>query len=74
MSTAELKLDLINKIANIKELYIIEELKNLIDFELDETLYQVNENQRKRLIEAKKDKVITAEEANNEIEKWLNAQ
>ncbi len=74
MSTAELKLDLINKIANIKELYIIEEIKKLIDFELDETHYHVSENQRKRLIEAQKDKVITAEKANNEIEKWLNEQ
>jgi len=72
MSTAELKLDIINTITNLKESYIIEEIKKLLDFELDETIYNVSEEQRKRLIEAKSDKILSESEANNEIEKWLN--
>jgi hypothetical protein len=72
MSTAELKLDIINTITNLKEPYIIEEIKRLLDFELDDNRYKVTENQRKRLSEAKSDKIISESEANTEIEKWLN--
>lgn len=72
MSTAELKLDIINRIANLKELYIIEEIKKLLDFELDDSVYQISDAQRKRLTEAKTDKVLTESQANKEIEEWLN--
>lgn len=72
MSTAELKLDIINRIANLKESYIIEEIQKLLDFELDKDVYQLSDEQRKRLIEAKTDKILTEAEANSEIEKWLN--
>lgn len=72
MSTAELKLDIINRITNLKEPHIIEDIKKLLDFELDESVYQINDKQRKRLTEAKTDKVLTEAEANDEIEKWLN--
>lgn len=74
MSTAELKLDIINTITNLKEPYIIEEIKRLLDFELDDNRYKVTENQRKRLSEAKSDKIISESEANTEIEKWLNGK
>lgn len=72
MSTAELKLDIINTITNLNEPYIIEEIKRLLDFELDDNRYKVTEEQRKRLSEAKSDKIISEFEANTEIEKWLN--
>jgi len=72
MSTAELKLDIINRIANLKESYIIEEIQKLLDFELDKDVYQLSDEQRKRLIEAKTDKILTEAEANSEIKKWLN--
>ena len=72
MRTADLKLDIINRITNLKESYIVEEIKKLLDFELDENIYQVSDKQKKRLIEAKTDKVLSEAEANNEIEKWLN--
>jgi hypothetical protein len=41
MGTAELKLDIINRIANLKETYIIEEIKRILDFE--EEAYKVND-------------------------------
>ena len=72
MSTAELKLDLIKRITNLKDSRIIEEIQKLLDFELDEAIYQLNEGQKKRLIEAKSDKVLSEDEANREIEEWLN--
>ena len=72
MSTVELKLDIIDKIVNLKESYIIEDIKNLLDFELNEKIYQINDAQRKRLNEAKTDKILTEKEANRQIEEWLN--
>ncbi|MFV0289592.1 MAG: hypothetical protein ACK5IJ_01640 [Mangrovibacterium sp.] len=71
MSTAELKLDLINRIANLNESYIIEDVKRLLDFELDENVYCLNDAQKIRLTEAKCDDILTAEEANRQIEEWL---
>ena len=72
MSTAEVKLDIINRITNLKEAYIIDEIKRILDFELDEGTYCISQEQRERLIEAKTDKVLTDAEANSYIERWLN--
>lgn len=71
MSTAELKLDLINKITRLKETRIIEEIQKLIDFELDEGVFEVSAMQKERLIQGKNDTVLSEEEANTDIEKWL---
>jgi hypothetical protein len=71
MSTAEMKLDLINKIIRLNETRIIEEIQNLLDFELDEGVFQISDIQKERLIEATNDPILSEEEANNEIEKWL---
>jgi len=71
MNAAEVKLDLINRIANLKESRIIEEIKNLLDFEQDSTVFQVSDEQKARLLKARSDEVISEDEANNEIEKWL---
>lgn len=72
MSTVELKLDIIDKIVNLKESYIIEDIKKLLDFELDSKIYQLNDDQKRRLNEAKSDKILTEKEANRKIEEWLN--
>ncbi|MDR2205292.1 MAG: hypothetical protein LBE36_03960 [Flavobacteriaceae bacterium] len=71
MSTAEIKLDIINKISKLKEIRIIEEIRKLIDFELDTSVFQLNESQKIRLFEAKNDKFLTEKDANKEIEEWL---
>ena len=71
MSTAELKIDLINKIAKLKEVRIIEEIQRFLDFELDKGEYKLSAGQRNRIQEAQKDDVLTEEEANKEIEEWL---
>lgn len=72
MSTAELKIDLINKITKLKEVRIIEEIQKFLDFELDKGEYKLSISQRKRILEAKNDKILSEEEANNSIEEWLN--
>lgn len=71
MSTAEIKLDLINKITNLKETRIIEEIQKFLDFELDEGVFEVSALQKDRLAEAKNDTILSEDDANNEIEKWL---
>lgn len=71
MSTAEIKLDLINKITNLKETRIIEEIQKFLDFELDEGIFEVSALQKVRLAEAKNDIILSEDDANNEIEKWL---
>jgi len=72
MSTVELKLDIIDKIVNLKESYIIEDIKKLLDFELDSKIFQLSDAQKRRLNEAKSDKILTEKEANRKIEEWLN--
>lgn len=71
MNAAELKLDLINRIATLKDSKIIEEIKNLLDFEQANNVFELNDEQEKRLLAAQKDEILTEDEANNEIEKWL---
>lgn len=71
MNAAEIKLDLINRIANLKESRIIDEIKNLLDFEQDKSVFQLNDDQKTRLLNAQNDEVINEDEANSEIEKWL---
>lgn len=72
MNTAELKIELINKITSVKEIRIIQEIQKILDFELDGNEYEITSNQRKRILYAQKDSSIAEEEANREIEEWLS--
>lgn len=49
MNTAELKLDLINRISQIKEIRIIENLQKFLDFEMNESTYQTSDTQKQRI-------------------------
>lgn len=77
MSNAELKLKLevINKITELKETRIINEIKRLLDFELEENMFELSNNQVLRMneaqIEYKKSEILSEEQANSEVEKWL---
>ena len=77
MSTSELqlKLDIINRITELKEVRVIKEIKKLLDFELEESLYELSTDQKNRVTEARKEyrtgDYITNEEADNEIDQWL---
>lgn len=78
MSTSELqmKLDLINRISILNDARIIKEIKELLDFELDEKVYELNQSQKDRIEEARNEyknaQTLTEEDANNEIDQWFN--
>lgn len=74
MSTAELKLDLIDKITKLKEVRIIEEIQKLLDFETDKDIFHLSEAQRSRIRAAQQDELIPEEKADLEIEEWLREQ
>lgn len=78
MSTSEqqMKLDIINRISVLDDARIIKEIKKLLDFELDEKVYELNQSQKNRIEEARQEyknaQTLTEKEANNEIDQWLN--
>ena len=76
MSTAELKIDLISRIANTEEPRIIEELSKLLDFELDNETYKLNPQQLQRVSEAKAEylagNVVSEQQADEEIDEWIS--
>ncbi|WP_236708534.1 hypothetical protein [Elizabethkingia anophelis] len=74
MNTAELKIDIINKITNLKEVRIVEEIQKILDFELDQGVFQLSEPQNKRIIEAAQDDYLTDEQSNKDIDEWLQGK
>ena len=75
MSTAELKLDLINKISGITEIEKLEEIMQLLKFQADQPLYVLNEEEKLAIQEARdqinKGDFVTNETFKNEIKEWL---
>ena len=76
MSTAELKIDLISRIANTEEPRIIEDLRKLLDFELETETYNPNPEQQLRVSEAKAEylagHVLSEQQADEAIDQWLS--
>ena len=75
MSSANLKINLINKITLLKESHVIEEINRLLDFELGEGIFKLTSKQHARILEAKEEykagKVLSENEANKQIKEWL---
>lgn len=71
MDTAALKLNLINKITEIKEDRLIEDLQYWLEFETNSQVYTLSDEQYQAIIEAQKDNTLSEDEANNAIEQWL---
>jgi hypothetical protein len=75
MNTASLKIDLINKITQLKESYVIEEINRILDFESDKGIFKLTSKQKDRILEAQKEyksgKVLSEKEANKQIQEWL---
>ena len=78
MSKADLKTDIINRIKNLEDDSIIKQIQRLLDFEFEEGIYELSEEQTQRLMEAREEyssgKILSEKEANSEIEKWLNSK
>lgn len=72
MNNSKLKLDIINIITNLEEDYIVEDIKRLLDFELDNEIYHLSPAQKRRIVEAETDNLLTEIDANKQIEEWLN--
>lgn len=76
MSNTKLKEKLINKIKETDDPSILEEVSNLFELQEPDTVYQVNDNQKKAIKEAKEQiknkETLTDEQANKDIDEWLN--
>lgn len=76
MKTADLKLEIISKIAELKEVRIIEEIKRLLDFELSKNVYDLSSEQLNAIEESRKEYKIgdcfNDDEATNDINQWLS--
>jgi hypothetical protein len=75
MNASDLKINLIQRITQLKERRIIEEIQKLLDFELDTGEYILTDSQKDRIAEAqqeyKNSAFLTDEQANQDIEQWL---
>ena len=74
MNTADLKIDIINRITNLNDIRIIEEIQKILDFELDNWIFQLNDAQWNRILDAESDQTMTEQQANKEIEEWLQGK
>jgi len=76
MSTAELQIDLINKIIGITNKARLKELLQLLQFQNDEEIYATNEEEKKAVsearIEIKEGSILSDEDFQKEINAWLN--
>ena len=70
-----LKEKLINKIKEIDDPAILEEVSNLFELQEPETIYTTNNEQRKAIDEAqqqiKNDQTLDNDQANKESDEWL---
>ena len=75
MSTAELKLNLINQIAGITDKVRLKEIMQLLKFQADESLYITNKEEKDAVKEAqnqiKNGGGISNEDVQKEITSWL---
>ena len=75
MSTAELKIDLINQITNITDSFKLNEIMQFLKFQKEESVYVTSKEDEKAILAAKKQvtegKYITHEQLQEEIKEWL---
>ena len=75
MSTAELKLNLINQIAGTTDKVRLKEIMQLLKFQADESLYITNKEEKEAVKEAqnqiKNGDGISNEDVQKEITSWL---
>ena len=75
MTTASLKINIINKITQLQDSTVIKEIQRVLDFELEQGIYKLTEPQKKRIsaakIEVKKKQFVSDIVANKQIAEWL---
>lgn len=76
MNSAELKLNLINKITQITDVVQLKELLQLLNFQSDDTVYYTSEDEKKAILEGrnqvKSNEILSQKDVENEIDEWLN--
>ncbi len=76
MSSADLKEQLINKIQETDDKVLLEELSVLFELQEPDSVYALNDEQKKNIKTAQEqikfNKLLTNDEANKDIDKWLN--
>ena len=76
MPEESLKDKLINKIKEINDPAILEEVSNLFELQEPETVYQTNDKQKKAIEEAreqiKNKETLTDDQADKDTDEWLN--
>lgn len=76
MKISDLKEELINKLNGVEDIHIIKEMKMLLEFELEEKVFELSESQRIRIQKAKSEylnsEILDSKVADGDIEKWLN--
>ena len=74
--TENLKDKLINKLKEINDPAILEEVANLFELQEPEAVYHTNDQQKKAIEDAKEQiknkQTLTEEEAGKDIDEWLN--
>lgn len=75
MNGAELKIDLITKITSISNNDLLNDIKELIKFQSDDTVFEVDEETQKSIAiskaQIKGNQVVTNESLQSEIKQWL---
>jgi len=76
MNSAELKLNLINKITQITDVVQLKELLQLIKFQSDDTVYLTNETEKEAVLEGrnqvKNGEILSQTDVEKEINEWLS--
>lgn len=75
MNVAELKIDLITKITSISNNDLLNDIKELIKFQSDDTVFEVDEETQKSIAvskaQIKDNQIMTNESLQSEIKQWL---
>jgi hypothetical protein len=78
MSTSELKIDIIQKISNLSDFDLLNQISKLLQFKEEEDhLYGISEEERigleKAISDIKEGRIFNSNEANSTLKKWLNS-
>jgi len=75
MSTAELKMEVINRIVSLSDNSKLKELLQLLKFQSEETIFVTNDEEKSAISEARKEiaegKIFSNEDVQKEINEWL---
>lgn len=76
MTVTDIKEKLINKIKETNDPHLLEEISALFELQEPESIYELNDTQKKRIEEAKEQiknkQTLSDEQANKDTDEWLN--